>query len=319
MVFLNSGFIWVSALGIIPILIHFWNKKMVLQKAWSVLRFFPKSEHKKQNRINFHELLLLVLRLLVIGIATIWLMKPAKFISINVNEKSQETGENYLTYIQQFVESESSDFETPKVYELPKQNSDFPFQIQQRETRFDTLILSGNLPKTLGKAFEYLAKLNEFELRISELETGLNAKYGFFKLDFVEHESVIKNENQTISSQNFELTKLDKKIDWNPPFGLPVWKDENQNALIVQVDSVWYLPNSLLKESYLNEHPLVAYYFAKEVILALGIGENTPILVRENQTKIQLPKKVETFNELIISLFFISLAIERVLSSRRDA
>lgn len=319
MFFLNASFIWVASLGIIPIVIHFWNKKMVHQKTWSVLRFFPTSVHEKQNRIHFHEWILLILRLLLIGIATVWLMQPARYFPISKSKETQKTQENYLTYIQQFVENESSEFETPIIKELPKQKSVFPFQIQQKGITLDTLIISGNLHQILKKAFDFLALKNEFNLKYVEEKSSFKVTYGRYKLNLIEQESEVNNENQTFYNQDSKLIKVDEKIVWNAPFGETIWNDENQNPVLVQVDSVWFLPKSLLKESYVEKYALVAFYFAKEVLNTVGIGVNTPVFVKENQRKIELPNKIKTYNEIIISLFFLTLAMERVLSSRRDA
>src|SRR3954466_1040356 len=74
--FLNPLLLWGTLLGLIPIIIHLLNRRRFRRVEWAPMRYLKLTIQRNRRRIQFEQLLLLLVRILLPVLLFFFLARP---------------------------------------------------------------------------------------------------------------------------------------------------------------------------------------------------------------------------------------------------
>ncbi|MGJ3236222.1 BatA domain-containing protein [Marivirga sp.] len=332
---LNPIALWgLSALAV-PILIHLWSKNKTKEIAFGSIRFLKESSTLQSKRIQFSELPLLLLRLLILFLVVMLLAQWVNFQEtekekalllgegINV-PKTYSNEEINLLKISEFGETsnhwhllESISKQHPEIDSLiyinefkdtdfvgaiPKLNFHLELisavnsrHIEEDYTSLDTVLIH----------FEKLPQLMEQKL---DKVLKANNLYTFEKLNFVQSE---KQEAQLILTNSMQKREVNQ-IVLTDSISSDYEVKRKQSYSILYLKEIW-LNNPLNEDMFLA---VVTEFIAHIVEPQYQYTSFESLHARRNEN-IEEIQKAQTFEEELLGLIVILILLERFISYQK--
>lgn len=310
--FLNPQFIHAAWLSLIPIAIHFWNKKKLDSRMWGTLRFFPDSSTATKQTIHLHHIWLLILRLLMLFLAIFWLMHPVLERNLILDETKLVTIQR-ISDIEKLIADSSSTFPKLAVQELPPYLPNLPIDVVKQEVQSSAMIFSSELPSTLKKVLSYVDSNSE-EVQNENTKNTIHTDTKSIILNG--YDVKLENKSQTVRSHLEALFALDVSWKSEPYSGRVLWQNEGGESIVWSRADTLFVPSVFLDEAWIKAHPLVVFHVVK--LIQSELHETNKLIVESGETAFVAPSKKESKRPSVMLLFIIILGIERILSARGD-